>query len=372
MPEPPVEAPAAMRAKAPVLVETSAAPAAEASVSPSEQATATPKVNGSAAMPCAAPRFKTTDTFAAFDTVVSISLVYADSKPETNHAAQAAFQNVRAFCEECENLFSRTLPTSDISRINRSAGQCTPVAGKTAQLILRALPYCAKSRGAFDITMGSVTPLWDFKQGIEPSAAQIDAALAHVAWQRVHVFQENECWFVQLASPKCALDLGGIAKGWIADEIGALLSNAGFSNFLINLGGNVLARGRNDQGKPWTIQVENPFGNPDEAILVHTTDASLVTSGTYERCFMKNGILLHHILSPRTGRPVESDAVSATIVCKKSIDAEGFSTTALALGVHEGIAFCQEQPEIAAAFFIDVNGGIHAYEGHDAQNYTRS
>lgn len=210
--------------------------------------------------------------------------------------------------------------------------------------------------------MGSVTPLWNFKQGITPSAENLSAAIAHVNWQFVHVFHENDQAYVQLDDTLCALDLGGIAKGWIADEIGALLLRAGFPNHLINLGGNVLAHGKNERGKPWTVQVENPFSNSDEAILVHTADASLVTSGTYQRCFMENGILRHHILNPQTGYPVESDAVSATVVCEKSIDAEGFSTTALALGVREGLAFCADQPEILAAFFIDVNGRVHAHE----------
>ena len=75
----------------------------------------------------------------------------------------------------------------------------------------------------------------------------------------------------------------------------------------------------------------------------------MVTSGTYERCFQKNGVLMHHILDPQTGFPVVTDAVGATIVCEKSIDAEGFSTTALALGVEGGLAFCKAQPEIISA-----------------------
>ena len=92
----------------------------------------------------------------------------------------------------------------------------------------------------------------------------------------------------------------------------------------------------------------------------------MVTSGTYERCFAKNGVLLHHVLDPRTGRPVVTDAVSATIVCEKSLDAEGFSTAALALGTNAGMAFCKAQPEILAAYFIDVAGRVSSVLPGDA------
>ena len=320
------------------------------------------------------------DTFEAFNTVLMFSLCLEDSEgakrakgaegsesvsPTHEDAPPqviAAFHELRAMCERYENLFSRTIPTSDVARINGAQGEAVVVATETAQLVVRALTYCEKSGGVFDVTAGCLTRLWDFHRGIVPEKQTLQQAVQHVDWHTVSVFQENDTWYVQLTDPDAALDVGGIAKGWIADELGKYLQHEGFENFLINLGGNVLAHGHNAKGKPWTIGITNPFPDQSENVVVRCTGESVVTSGTYERCFQKNGVLMHHILDPQTGFPVVTDAVGATIVCEKSIDAEGFSTTALALGVEGGLAFCKAQPEIISAIFIDVRGNVRTYE----------
>lgn len=324
------------------------------------------------------------DTFEAFNTVLMFSLclegcegverakgaegsedvssTHEDAPPQVS----TAFHELRAMCERYENLFSRTIPTSDVSRINGAQGEAVAVATETAQLVARALAYCEKSGGVFDVTAGCLTRLWDFHQGIVPEKQTLQQAVQHVDWRTVSVFQENDTWYVQLADPDAALDVGGIAKGWIADELGEYLQHEGFENFLINLGGNVLAHGHNAKGKPWTIGITNPFPDQSENVVVRCTGESVVTSGTYERCFQKNGVLMHHILDPQTGFPVVTDAVGATIVCEKSIDAEGFSTTALALGVEGGLAFCKAQPEIISAIFIDLRGNVRTYEAENS------
>ena len=323
-------------------------------------------------------RFDT--TFEAFNTVLmfSLCLEYSEGAKRAKGAEGSdgvspthedappqvitAFHELRAMCEQYENLFSRTIPTSDVARINGAQGEAVVVATETAQLVARALTYCEKSGGVFDVTAGCLTRLWDFHRGIVPEKQTLQQAVQHVDWHTVSVFQENDTWYVQLTDPDAALDVGGIAKGWIADELGKYLQHEGFENFLINLGGNVLAHGHNAKGKPWTIGITNPFPDQSENVVVRCTGESVVTSGTYERCFQKNGVLMHHILDPQTGFPVVTDAVGATIVCEKSIDAEGFSTTALALGVEGGLAFCKAQPEIISAIFIDVRGNVRTYE----------
>ncbi len=301
---------------------------------------------------------KVGDSFDAFDTEVSVSLCLDDRSATAQQEAYQAFLEIRSLCQRYEELFSRTIPSSDVSRINQAKGAATPVAQQTALLIKAALPYCERSRSLFDITVGSATQLWDFKQGVSPDAHTLSEAVTSIDWRAVQVFCQENQWFVQLNNPQAALDLGGIAKGWIADELGKHLAKRGFSNYLLNLGGNIVVQGKNAQGKPWSIGIKNLFSTTEEEVIIRSTRASIVTSGTYQRCFTKEGLLLHHILNPKTGFPVTSDAVSATIVCEKSLDAEGFSTSALSLGVQEGLAFCTEQPEIIAAFFIDSSGTV--------------
>ena len=304
-------------------------------------------------------------TFDAFNTTLRFSLCANEARgAQTKHAAQEkaarTLSRLHTLCESYEQLFSRTIETSDVSRINSAGGKAVAVASETSDLIRQSLPYCKKSHGVFDITAGCITSLWDFHCGRVPSAHELQHALPHVDWRTVSVFQSGATHYVQLADPDAALDLGGIAKGWIADSLCNYLQGEGYTNFLINLGGNVLAQGKNAHNEPWVIEVINPFA-AGERILLHCSNESVVTSGTYERCFHENGVLLHHILDPRTGRPVITDAVSATIVCETSLDAEGFSTTALALGIERGLAFCKEQPEITGAVFLDARGNVHGY-----------
>ena len=164
------------------------------------------------------------DTFEAFNTVLTFSLclersegaerakgaeggegvspTHEDASPQVS----AAFHELRALCERYENLFSRTIPTSDISRINGAQGEAVAVATETAQLVARALTYCEKSGGVFDVTAGCLTRLWDFHQGIVPEKQTLQQAVRHVDWHTVSVFQENGTWYVQLADPDSALD----------------------------------------------------------------------------------------------------------------------------------------------------------------------
>ena len=302
-----------------------------------------------------------TDTCHAFDTVLKFTLCMDDEGAGFRRKAAGIFDELQTLCARYERLFSRTLPLSDISRINDAQGKAVCVSHETAQLVAAALSYCRKSGGVFDISAGCVTKLWDFKQGISPDDASVQRAIRHIGWRNIHVFQKDAIWYIQLGDAQAALDLGGIAKGWIADELGKHLTESGVSNYLINLGGNILTHGCNAQGKPWVIEVASPFSQPSERMLIRSTKGSIVTSGTYERCFRKNGVLMHHVLDPQTGYPVITDAVSATIICERSVDAEGFSTTALALGVDEGLAFCKAQPEIVSALFIDAAGKIRSF-----------
>ena len=133
-----------------------------------------------------------------------------------------------------------------------------------------------------------------------------------------------------------ALDAGGIAKGWIADELSDLLADCGLSGSIVNLGGNVMVRGEKPTGEAWRVGIRDPK-NPGNLLgAVSLREGSAVTSGTYERSFRKDGALYHHVLDPRTGMPVDTDVAGVTVVARRSIDAEGFSTTLLALGMERG------------------------------------
>ncbi len=287
-----------------------------------------------------------THAFKAFDTVVTLQLW-----GESQGCAQAACA-IEAFCAECETLFSRTLPSSDISRLNTSGGTWVSVDARTLELIELALGYCEASGGVFDITVGPAVAKWDFKAHVVPTRAALDAAVKHVGWRLVEI--DKQQGRVRLGDALAQVDLGGIAKGWIADEVARLAMSPrfGITAVLANLGGNVVVGGEKPQGEPWCIGVRDPLDPSKNLVCVPLEAGSVVTSGTYERSFERDGVRYHHVLNPQTGWPVDTDLESATLICRRSLDAEGFSTTVLALGKVGGARFVRQRPEIEHACLI--------------------
>lgn len=297
--------------------------------------------------------------FLAFNTVVELE---AFGAPE---ACRTAFDEARAACRVYERLFSRTLPHSDISRINDAGGKPVAIDGLTFDLLQKALGYCAASEDTFDITVGPLVRLWDFHRGRVADPSMLAYAAKHVNWRNLKLWREESdeeataTFWAQLTDPQAAVDVGGIAKGWIADALLEGLKRQRLSGIIVNLGGNVLVSGAKPDGSPWRVGVRDPR-NPEQLLgAVPLVEGSAVTSGVYERCFTApDGAFYHHILSPLTGQPVDTDVAGVTVVCEKSIDAEGFSTTLLALGRERGCALVQRHPEIAQAFFVDAEGAI--------------
>jgi thiamine biosynthesis lipoprotein len=196
--------------------------------------------------------------------------------------------------------------------------------------------------------MGAISSLWDFKHRTVPSQAVIDEALTHVNWQLLSLGEDEVGLWARLADPKAVLDLGGIAKGFIADELHQQLTSFGFDNAIINLGGNIMAFGSKPDERAWSIGIRNPE-NPNTVIHnLSLIRGSVVTSGPYERFFEFEGKRYHHILNSRTGHPVNTDLASATVISERSIDGDGYSTTLFALGSHEAFVFAETIPGIEA------------------------
>lgn len=291
--------------------------------------------------------------FPAFDTLVTL-----DFWGDADACAEAAALAERG-CREYEALFSRTLPDSDIGRLNSSCGEWVHVDPRTFDLLTKALGYCERSRGMFDVTVAPLVELWDFKHGVVPSEKALAGAATHVGWRAVEVDSANCC--VRIADASAKVDLGGIAKGWIADELRKQIMDAGrfgLQGMVANLGGNIVVGGSKPGSDVWRIGVKDPRDPSRNVAVVPVRHGSVVTSGTYERSFERDGVLYHHVLDPGTGWPVGTDLASATLVCQRSLDAEGYSTTVLALGKAEGARFVREHPEIQHACLVGCDGEL--------------
>ena len=265
---------------------------------------------------------------------------------------QEVLDGAAALCERYEQLFSRTIETSDVARINAAGGAAVDVAEETADLIAQALRYCEASEGRFDITIGAVSQLWDFHNEVVPDPAAIEEALPHVDWHAVRVDGAT----VRLLDPLAAIDLGGIAKGWIADALISFFAERGVESACVNLGGNVAVLGTKPDGSPWRVGIQDPSSAEGEGLIarIEIAGGSVVTSGLYERSFERDGQRFWHILDPRTGYPVETDVESASIYAPASIDADGNTKTLFFMEPAEGIAYLES---LGLAGLIATSGG---------------
>ena len=244
-----------------------------------------------------------------------------------------------------EQAFSVNLPDSAVSQINQSAGIAPVVVPQEVIYVLQeALRIAERTSGAFDPTIGPLVNLWDIggDNSQVPSREAIDHARSLVDWRLVEI--DSQRGTVYLPKQGMALDLGGIAKGYAADELVAMAQEAGIQQALFDLGGNIYAFGTKADGTPWRVGVKDPAqpgGSPALALAVQ--DRSVVTSGMYERFFEQEGIRYHHILNPTTGYPVWNDIQSVTIVSKSSLLADALSTSVFVLGREKGLALLESE-----------------------------
>ncbi len=281
--------------------------------------------------------------------------------------SQRVADDALKLCDYYENIFSATIAESNLSVLNKE-GSLVPTTKEDealAELIDSGLYYGRLTEGALDITIRPVSRLWDFGNDDEgiPDSTQLKAALEKVDYTKVTAADE-------ITLNGTELDLGAIAKGYIADRIGEYLTDNGVTSALINLGGNVLCVGDKPDGSDFVIGIQNPFGGSTDIIVgLNIEGKSVVTSGVYERYFYENGILYHHILNPDTGMPCDNGLLSVTIISDQSIDGDCLSTGCFVLGMDRAMELIDSLDNIYA-IFIDSDYNIHYSEG--AEEYIHN
>lgn len=279
-----------------------------------------------------------------FDTVIKIQIL--------DPADESILDGLKKLCEKYDTMFSATNTDSELYKLNHANGQPFTVSSETANLIQEGIHYSELSGGAFDLTIEPVSALWDFKadKPTVPSSDAIAQAVSHVDYTKVDI-QDNT---VTLEDPEAGIDLGAIAKGYIADQVKTYLKKQGIKHAIINLGGNVDVIGTKPDGSKYNIGIQKPFDESGEAITsVQLKDQTVVTSGIYERYFKKNGKLYHHILDPRTGYPCENILYSVSIITDSSTKADALSTTCFLLGYEKGMELIQSMDGVEAIFITD-------------------
>lgn len=280
-----------------------------------------------------------------FDTVITITLYENEHYELLDECFQIA--------QKYENLFSKTVETSDVYKINHSGGEATIVDSETIYLLEKAISYAQMTDGAIDPTILPLSDLWNF--GVNetvPSSADIASALSYVGYENVLI--EKEASSVTLKNPNAGIDLGFIAKGYIADKMKEFLLSKGVENALINLGGNILCVGNKPDGSGFVLGIQEPFSQGESSIPnVLVTDKSLVTSGVYERCFYKDDVLYHHILDTKTGYPINNGLWSVTILSDSSMEGDAYSTICMCLGFDDALKLIEKTEGMEALFITE-------------------
>lgn len=266
---------------------------------------------------------------------------------------KAILEGAFALVKEYEGVFSKTIETSEVYRINhRKPGEDTfTLSDDTAALLREALEYAEKTDGAYDITIEPVSTLWNFSEnpGEVPPEEEIREAVSRVDYRNISLSGNT----LTFRTDDVTIDLGSIAKGYIADRVKDYLVNAGVKSAIINLGGNVLCVG-DKEGNPFRIGLQKPFSDHSDTFgSLEIRDMSVVTSGVYERNFIKDGRNYHHILDPKTGYPCESGLVAVTIVSSRSVDGDALSTSCFLLGPEKGIALLDSMDGVYGYFVTE-------------------
>ena len=281
------------------------------------------------------------------DTILTLKIY--DKKDEK--ILDEAFNRLK----EIENRMSISIEDSDVSLINKNAGIKPVQVHEDVYYVLKKAKYYATiSNGAFDPTIGPIVDLWNINsdQPTErdsiPTDDEIKKALGLVNYNELELMDDN---YVYLKRKGMKINLGGIVKGYAADEVKRIFTENGVKSAIIDLGGNIYAFGQKLNGDPWNIGITDPF-EPSASFVgvLPAIDKSIVTSGDYERYFIYEGKKYHHILDSKTGYPSDSGIRGVSIVSEKGIDGDALSTTLFVLGLDKGLELVDKLEGIEAIF----------------------
>lgn len=269
-------------------------------------------------------------------------------------------RQIRADLERINTLMSTWDPESELSLFNRSTSvEPYAVSPETFEVFQWAMDLGRLTGGALDVTIAPLVDAWGFGPGGRRDQPPDDDEIARLreATGPHHLELDATGSTVRKARPDVRCDFSSLAPGYAADRLSNLLERKGVTDFLIDVGGELTARGRNDAGAPWQIAIERPLpGGRTIERIVSISDRAIATSGDYRNYYEVNGDRVAHILDPRTGRPVRHRLASVTVIDDLAVRADGLATALMVLGPDEGAALV-ERLDLAALFLMRAPEG---------------
>lgn len=266
--------------------------------------------------------------------------------------------DIEAALEQVNAEMSTYRADSVLSRFNQAAaGTLVDLPADTQKVLKAAFSLSEMTGGAYDVTVGPLVNLWGFGPESDrfepPQADEIEAARRRVGWQSLlldgpRLLQPGEVY----------VDLSSIAKGFAVDKVAELMDKHGLKSWLVEVGGELRARGTKPYGQPWRIAVERPIpGVREVEQVVALKDMAVATSGDYRNFFESDGKLYSHTIDPRTGYPVQHALASVSVLHKSAMMADGLATAMTVLGPKEGMAFAKAN-ELAVFFIVRTDEGV--------------
>lgn len=278
----------------------------------------------------------------------------------TFHATYQADSSLTAHIFETLHAVDRSLsmfnPQSTISHINKGLSTHTDSLFRTVFRLSTQVSQATD--GAFDITVAPLVNAWGFgfKHHALPDSTQVDSLRALVGWQRVHLQGEQ----LLRDDPRMVIDMSAVAKGFGADQVGRMFQQMGVKNYMIEIGGEIVASGANKQGRPWRIGINKP--QTDTAMvqnelqtILNLTDCAMATSGNYRNYYLHEGRKIAHTIDPKSGYPVQRSILSSTVLAPTCAMADAYATAFMVLGMERALQVLDSHPELKAYFIYTTD-----------------
>ncbi|WP_454786759.1 FAD:protein FMN transferase ApbE [Klebsiella quasipneumoniae] len=263
--------------------------------------------------------------------------------------AQALRAKVQAQLDADDRLLSTWKNDSALMRFNHAADtRPWPVSEAMADIVTLSLRIGAKTDGEMDITVGPLVNLWGFgpdKQPVAtPDAQAIAAAKARTGLQHLQVINQSGRQFLQKDIPDLFVDLSTVGEGYAADHLARLMEQEGISRYLVSVGGALVSRGMNGEGKPWRVAIQKPTDRENAVqAIVDINGHGISTSGSYRNYYELDGKRISHVIDPQTGQPITHKLVSVTVIAPTALEADGWDTGLMVLGPEKAQQVVREQ-----------------------------
>lgn len=289
-------------------------------------------------------------------TLVKITAV-GRSESEAQAAAAVGFSEIRRL----EELLSTWIPTSELSQVNAAAGVMpVTVSLDTLAVVQRAMQAAEMTGGGFNIAIGPAVDAWRVTEAQRiPAASELEALRPLVDLRAVHVNERDRTIYLEKIGMR--IDVGGIGKGYAADQAVTVMQKAGAVAGVVALSGDIKTFGRLPDGRKFPVGIQHPRQEGAVLAWIDLQDEAISTAGDYERFFERDGVRYHHILDPLTLQPARA-CQSVTVIAKEGVWADGLDTGIFVMGAESGMRLVESLPDVEAVI-VDHDGLVHVSSG---------